>query len=209
MKENGLFRDDNHLALTAPQNDDAHGKDWTMLLGDCVERIKDIDDNSIDFGIHSPPFANLYIYSDSEADMGNASDDDEFFEHYKYLIKELYRTTAPGRLCAVHCKDLPAYMNRDGAAGLRDFPGQIIQAFEACGWQYHSRVTIWKDPVIEMQRTKNHGLLHKNFVKETNACRQGMPDYLIVFRKWPLEGQVQVTQKREIGDYIGTNPPGS
>lgn len=207
MKQHGLFRNGNRLELTKPQSDSAEGKNWTMLLGDCVERIKELPDNSVDFGVHSPPFSSLYIYSDSEADMGNAQDDAEFFEHYKFLIKELYRTTAPGRLCAVHCKDLPAYMNRDGAAGLRDFPGQIITAFEACDWQYHSRVTIWKDPVIEMQRTKNHGLLHKNFVKEANACRQGMPDYLVVFRKYPLDNQVPVTQTRIIGDYIGTEPP--
>jgi DNA modification methylase len=166
-----------------------------------------LPDNSVDLSVYSPPFANLYIYSDSEADMGNSADDDEFFAHYEFLIKEMYRVTKPGRLSVVHCKDLPAYMNRDGAAGLVDFPGRIIKAHEANGWQYHSRVTIWKDPVIEMQRTKNHGLLHKNFTKESNACRQGMPDYLIVFRKYPLEGQEPVKQNRVIGDYIGTEPP--
>lgn len=207
MRTYGLFRNDNRRELTMPENDEAKGRNWTMLLGDCVERTEELEDNSIDFCIHSPPFANLYIYSDSEADMGNASDDDEFFEHYKYLISELLRVTAPGRLCAVHCKDLPAYMNRDGYAGLRDFPGEIIRAFQDCGWAYHARFTIWKDPVIEMQRTKNHGLLHKNFVKESNACRQGMPDYMVVFRKYPLDGQIPVTQSRVPGDYIGTNPP--
>lgn len=215
--------------------DQAIGKNWALYCGDCVQVIKGIPDNSIDFGISSPPFSNLYTYSDSEADMGNSENDDEFFEHYKFLIADLYRTTKPGRLCAVHCKDLPAYMNRDGAAGLRDFAGDVIRAFtefdkplpeqftliadylaalavwesQPPKWQYHSRVTIWKDPVIEMQRTKNHGLLHKNFVKETNACRQGMADYLITFRKWGLDGQVPVTQNRQIGDYIGTNPPTS
>lgn len=187
----------------------AFGENWALYHGDCVQVTTALPDNSVGLSCYSPPFANLYIYSDSEADMGNAANDDEFFAHYEFLIKELYRVTAPGRLSVVHCKDLPAYMNRDGAAGLVDFPGRIIKAHEAHGWQYHSRVTIWKDPVIEMQRTKNHGLLHKNFVKETNACRQGMPDYLIVFRKYPLEGQETVTQKREIGDYIGTEPPTS
>jgi len=190
------------------EEDNTGGKDWTMYLGDCVDVTKNLADNSIDFGIHSPPFGNLYIYSDSEADMGNSSDDDEFFTHYKYLIKDMLRITAPGRLCAVHCKDLPKYKNRDGAAGLKDFPGQIIAAFEEEGWTYHSRVTIWKDPVIEMQRTKNHGLLHRNFTKESNACRQGMADYLIVFRKWAdIDDQTQVKQVREIGDYIGEEPP--
>jgi DNA modification methylase len=161
----------------------ASGDMWTMFQGDCCEVIAGIPDDSIDFGIHSPPFANLYIYSDSMADMGNAANSDEFFEHYSYLIRELFRTTVPGRLCAVHCKDLPLYFNRDGAAGLDDFPGDIIRAFSACGWTYHSRVTIWKDPVIEMQRTKNNGLLHKTLCRDSSQVRQGMADYLLVFRK--------------------------
>ena len=207
MNEHGLFRDDNRLSLTTPESDVTSGENWTMYLGDCVEVTAKLDDNSIDFCVHSPPFANLYIYSDSEADMGNAIDDDEFFDHYEYLIKDLWRATTPGRLCAVHCKDLPTYMNRDGAAGLRDFPGEIIRRFEKHGWQYHSRVTIWKDPVIEMQRTKNHGLLHKNFSQRSEACRQGMPDYLIVFRKWPIDDGKSIVQNRKLGDYIGTEPP--
>jgi DNA modification methylase len=207
VKTHGLFRDTKKLALTVPDEKLAHGDSWQLYLGDCVEQIKKIPDNSIHLGIHSPPFSNLYIYSDSEADMGNSNDDEEFFKHYEFLIEELYRTTMPGRLCVVHCKDLPSYMNRDGAAGLVDFPGRVIKAFESKGWQYHSRVTIWKDPVIEMQRTKNHGLLHKNFASMAEACRQGMPDYLVVFRKYPLEGGVPVVQKREVGDYIGTEPP--
>jgi DNA modification methylase len=156
---------------------------WTLYQGDCVEVIAGIPDTSIDFGIHSPPFANLYIYSDSMADMGNAANSDEFFLHYKFLISELFRVTVPGRLCAVHCKDLPLYFNRDGAAGLDDFPGDIIRAFRDCGWTYHSRVTIWKDPVIEMQRTKNNGLLHKTLCRDSSQVRQGMADYLLVFRK--------------------------
>lgn len=207
MRIHGLFRDGNRLVLTPAGQDARRGENWTMYLGDCVPTSATLDDNSVDFSVYSPPFANLYIYSDSEADMGNSADNDEFFQHYKYLIREMYRVTLPGRLTAVHCKDLPAYMNRDGSAGLRDFPGEIIRAHEECGWQYHSRVTIWKDPVIEMQRTKNHGLLHKNFSERAEACRQGMPDYLLVFRKWPIEGGREIKQRRVVGDYIGTNPP--
>lgn len=118
--------------------------------------------------------------------MGNCANDAEFFQHYDWIIRDLYRATRPGRLTAVHCKDLPAYQNRDEYSGLRDFPGDIIRAHERAGWRYHSRVTIWKDPVIEMQRTKNHGLLHKNFAERAEACRQGMPDYMVVFRKCRL-----------------------
>lgn len=210
MKEHGLFRDGERRTLSTSDFDRVEGKDWTLYLGDCVPVTASLPDNSIDFCIHSPPFSNLYVYSSMDADMGNSADDDEFFKHYDYLIQELYRVTTPGRLCAVHCKDLPRYMNRDGAAGLYDFPGAICTHFERYGWQYHSRVTIWKDPVIEMQRTKNHGLLHKNFASNAEACRQGMPDYLLVFRKWTEDMNTAgkpVIQRRSQGDYIGTLPP--
>lgn len=187
--------------------DQREGKNWVLYHGDSVRVMKGLPDNSLDLTVSSPPFSNLYIYSDDEADMGNSADDEEFFKHYEFVIKEMYRATRPGRLNVVHCKDMPAFKNRDGSMGLIDFPGKIIRAFEAVGWQYHSRVTIWKDPVVEMERTKNNGLLHRNFVSSTEQCRQGMPDYLIVFRKWPVEGGIPVIQNRVEGDYIGTKPP--
>ncbi len=162
-------------------------KDWAMYNGDCCQVLSDLPTNSVDFCIHSPPFSSLYIYSDSESDMGNSADDAEFFKHYQYAIKELNRVTVPGRLCAVHCKDLPLYANRDGTTGLIDFPGMCIQEFEAAGWVYHSRVTIWKCPVTERERTNNNGLLHKTVKRDTSQVRQGMADYLLVFRKRPSE----------------------
>lgn len=167
---------------------------WEMRLGDCVEETQKIADNSVHFTIFSPPFSNLYIYSDSLRDMGNSLDDEEFLKHFEFLIPELHRVTLQGRLCSIHCKDLPRYRGRDGSAGLKDFPGMLIRLFEKHGWTYHSRVTIWKDPVIEMQRTKNHGLLYKNFKVRSEVCRQGMADFLVTFRKW--EG-VEVTQSIE------------
>jgi len=160
------------------------GDNWELHHGDCVHVAGLIEDDSIGFSVYSPPFSNLYIYSDSEFDMGNSVDDGQFMKHYSYLAEELFRITKPGRLTAIHCKDLPMYKGRDGAAGLRDFPGEIIKMYESKGWQYHSRVTIWKDPVIEMQRTKNHGLLYKQLCKDSSASRQGMADYMIVMRKW-------------------------
>lgn len=183
------------------------GENWTMLQGDCCEVLKDIPENSIDFCIHSPPFANLYIYSDSEADMGNCENDDQFFEHYAYAIRELFRVTVPGRLCAVHCKDLPKYANVWGTTGLIDFPGACIQEFELAGWVFHSRVTIWKCPVTERERTNNNGLLHKTVKRDTSQVRQGMADYLVVFRKPPTDGTLMSAKpvKREKGflRYIG------
>lgn len=160
------------------------GAKWELHLGDCVEVTKTLPAASVGLSVFSPPFSNLYIYSDSLRDMGNTGSDAEFMRSFEFLIVELLRVTIPGRICAVHCKDLPRYKGTHGAAGLWDFPGAIIQAFEKHGWQYHSRVTIWKDPVIEMQRTKNHGLLYKQLRKDSSASRQGMADYVLAFRKW-------------------------
>lgn len=195
------------------------GKNWTLYHGDCCEVTRQLPDDCIDLTVHSPPFSSLYVYSDSEADMGNSSSDEEFLEHYKYLIRELYRITTPGRLCVIHCKDLPAYFGRDDYAGLRAFPDQCREAFEECGWSYHSRVTIWKCPVIERARTNSYGLLHQQLCKDSAASRQGMPDYLIVMRKWgglspdefpkPVqhpEGGVADPPWR-FDSYVGAEPP--
>jgi DNA modification methylase len=173
------------MQATCKQQETGNG--WSLINADCCEAIKSIPDESVQLGIHSPPFANLYIYSDSERDMGNCADDQEFFKHYEYLIPELLRITETGRLCVVHCKDLPKYANRDGTAGLVDFPGDIVRSFVKCGWSFHSRVTIWKCPVTERERTNNNGLLHKTVLRDRSQLRQGMADYLLVFRK-PPEG---------------------
>jgi DNA modification methylase len=163
------------------------GKDWSLYLGDSCQVIKGLPDKSVDLCIHSPPFSSLYVYTDSECDLGNSASDDEFFIHYEFLIEELLRVTVPGRLCVVHCKDLPKYANRDDTAGLKDFPGAIVRAFESKGWSYHSNVTIWKCPVVERERTNNNGLLHKTILRDRSQCRQGMADFLKVFRR-PPEG---------------------
>lgn len=187
-----------------------HGESWALYCGDCIEGMKGLPDHSIDFNIHSPPFSSLYIYSSSERDMGNCSSDEEFFEHYKYAIAEMFRVCVPGRLCAVHCKDLPRYANVYGTTGLIDFPGAIIQEFELAGWVFHSRVTIWKCPVIERERTNNNGLLHKTVTRDTSQVRQGMADYLIVFRKPPRDGLMSdkpIKRETGFGRYVGTCNP--
>lgn len=154
-----------------------------IRLGDCVKLIQDIPDESIGFSIFSPPFAELYTYSDKLEDMGNSKDYKEFFIAFKYLVKELYRVMWSGRNVAVHCMDLPIQKGKEGYIGLRDFSGMILEAFTEAGFIYHSRVTIWKNPVTEMQRTKALGLLHKQVKKDAAMCRVGIPDYLMVFRK--------------------------
>lgn len=162
-----------------------HGDNFSAYHADCVEGVRELPANSIGFSIYSPPFSHLFIYSDSERDMGNAADDAEFLEHYGFLLKELHRVTKPGRLTAVHCTDMPRTKSMHGTMGLWDMPGDIIRAHEAHGWTYHSRITIWKDPVVEMQRTKAHGLLYKTLQKDASRVRQGLPDYLLIFRKTP------------------------
>lgn len=156
---------------------------YSLYNGDSCEVIKGIPDNSIHYTIFSPPFASLYTYSNSERDMGNCKTDEQFYEHFKFLAKELYRVTMPGRLLSFHCMDLPMMKERDGAIGLKDFPAIVRQVFEDVGFIYHSRVTIWKNPVTEMQRTKALGLLHKQVKKDSSMCRMGIPDYILTMRK--------------------------
>lgn len=169
---------------------------YAIYNGDSVEITREIPDNSIHYSIFSPPFASLYTYSNSDRDMGNSKGDDEFYEHFIYLAKELYRITMPGRLLSFHCMDLPLMKERDGVIGLKDFPAIVRQIFEDCGFIYHSKVTIWKNPVTEMQRTKALGLLHKQLRKDSSMSRQGIPDYIVTMRK-PGENQERITHTHE------------
>jgi DNA modification methylase len=162
---------------------ESHGKRYALYHGDAVSITKQLPDECIDFTVYSPPFSSLFTYSDSIADMGNSQDDDEFFHHYGFLIDELFRLTLPGRLSAVHSSDLPLTKWKDGLIAIKDLSGGIIRAHEERGWALHSRITIWKSPVVEMTRTKALGLLHKQLLKDSGRSRAGMPDYLLVFRK--------------------------
>ena len=167
-----------------------------LYNGDSCEVLKSIPDNSIHYTIFSPPFANLYCYSNSDRDMGNCSGNDEFAKHFEFLIKELYRVTMPGRLLSFHCMNLPMMKERDGVIGLKDFRGDLIRMFQKEGFIYHSEVTVWKNPVTEMQRTKALGLLHKQLKKDSTMSRQGIPDYVVTMRK-PGENPERVTHTDE------------
>jgi DNA modification methylase len=165
---------------------------YTAIHGDCVEALKGIPGASIGYSIFSPPFASLYTYSNSPRDMGNCRTQEEFFQHFDYLIVELRRVMMPGRDVSFHCMDMPASKERDGYIGLKDFPGDLIRAFQRHGFIFHSKVTIWKDPVTAMQRTKALGLLHKSVRENAAMCRQGIPDYLVTMRT-PGEQAQRVT----------------
>jgi hypothetical protein len=165
------------------ERDVSEGQGWTAHLGDCVEVVRELPDESIDFTIFSPPFASLYTYSNSDRDMGNCADHDVFYRHFGFLVGDLLRVVKPGRLVSFHCMNLPTSKVRDGVIGLRDFRGELIRLFESHGWIYHSEVCIWKDPVTAMQRTKALGLLHKTIRTDSSMSRQGIPDYLVTMRK--------------------------
>lgn len=155
---------------------------YHLINGDCVQESKKIADNSADLIVFSPPFAELYVYSDKEEDMGNVANYEQFEHHFKYLIPELKRILKDGRICAIHCMDLPIQKGKEGYIGLRDFSGMLIDWFQENGFIYHSRTTIWKNPVTEMQRTKALGLLHKTIKKDSAMTRVGIPDYILFFR---------------------------
>jgi len=176
--------------------DSAHGRDFIAYNGDCVSVAEQLDSESVGFSIYSPPFQNIFVYSDSEADMGNCTSDEEFNQHYQFLINQIYRLTKPGRLTAVHCSDLPSSKWKDGVIGLKDFPGDIVRAHQSEGWIFHSRVCIWRDPVVEMTRTKALGLLYKQLKKDSTRSRTGVADYVLVFRK-PGENAEPVEQMPE------------
>lgn len=172
------------------------GEGWTLNHGDCVEVVRAMEPDTIDYTIFSPPFASLYTYSNSDRDMGNCQDDEEFMHHFKFLIGELLRVTKPGRLLSFHCMNLPTTKFRDGFIGIKDFRGDLIRAFTDAGWIYHSEVCIWKDPVTAMQRTKALGLLHKQIKKDSSLSRMGIPDYLVTMRK-PGDNPEPVTHTDE------------
>jgi superfamily II DNA or RNA helicase len=160
-----------------------HGDGWTLHNADCIDLIQEIDDNSLDFSVYSPPFESLFTYSNSDRDMGNNKSTGDFQQHYQYLLDLMYKKMKDGRLVAVHCMNLTTSKVNDGYIGIRDFRGDIIRAHQKAGFIYHSEVCIWKDPVVAMQRTKALGLLHKTIKKDSSMSRQGLADYLVIFRK--------------------------
>lgn len=177
---------------------------YTIYNADTVEVARELPSESVDFSIFSPPFASLYTYSNSDRDMGNVKSDEEFWDHYRYLIKEQFRVMKPGRNIAIHCMNLPTSKQNDGFIGIRDFRGDIIREYQKEGFIYHSEVCIWKCPVVAMIRTKALGLLHKTIKKDSAMSRMGLPDYVVVMRK-PGDNPKPVAG--EFKYYVGDNPP--
>ena len=176
--------------------DSTMGENFALYNGDCVEVLRGIPAQSVHYSIFSPPFASLYTYSNSPRDMGNCRTNEEFFEHFAFLVTELKRVMRPGRNVSFHCMLFPASKERDGFIGLKDFRGDLIRAFQAQGFIFHAETVIWKDPVTQMQRTKALGLLHKSVRENSAMCRMGIPDYLVTMRT-PGEQLDRVTHTRD------------
>jgi hypothetical protein len=179
---------------------------YAIYNGDCVSVTGELPEDSIDMAIFSPPFADLYCYSDDDRDMGNSNGYDEFFNHFGYLVKNLAKIIKPGRICAVHVMDIPSMKERDGFIGIKDFSGDMIRAFQKESFIYHSRHLIWKDPLIEATRTKALGLMHKQLTKDSTMSRSGLPDYLLAFRM-PGENEEPVTHPDGLTTYCGKERP--
>lgn len=172
------------------------GKEYALYCGDSAEVLKMMPDDSVHYIIYSPPFQSLYVYSNSDRDLGNCRTPAEFYEQFRFIGTELFRLLKPGRLMSFHCMNLPTSKERDGYIGIRDFRGELIRFFQEIGFIYHSEVCIWKDPVTAMQRTKALGLLHKQLKKDSCMSRQGIPDYLVTMRK-PGDNPERVTHTNE------------
>ena len=158
------------------------GRGWAVHNSDCIEGMYAMPEESVDCAIFSPPFGDLFVYSDSERDLGNAGSGADFVSQYQFFAEALTRVMKPGRIVCVHCTDLPTRKGKHGYIGLQDFSGDLIKAHTDAGLIYHGRTTIWKDPVVEMQRTKALGLLYKQIRKDSSMNRVGMPDYMLFFR---------------------------
>ena len=172
------------------------GKNWCLYWGDSAEVLRGLPENSIHYSISSIPFASLYTYSNSERDLGNCKNYEEFNEQFKFIVKEWYRVCMEGRCVSLHVMNLPLMKERDGVIGIKDFRGDVIRLMQSEGFIYHSEVCIWRDPVVSMQRTKALGLLHKQIKKDSAMSRMGLPDYVVTFRK-PGDNPERITHTNE------------
>lgn len=178
------------------------GDNWSIYNGDCIEILKGLPDESIDYSIFSPPFASLFTYSNSSRDLGNSKSHEDFFNHFDFVIEQLHRVLSSGRLISIHCMNLPMTISKDGQIGMIDFRGDIIRAFQKHGFVYYSEVCIWKDPLLQAVRTKKLELAHKQISKDSSRCAMGYPDYIVTVRK-KGDNKKPIAHGRGFERYIG------
>lgn len=173
---------------------------YAIYNADCMDVVGELEDNSIDLSVYSPPFAGLYNYSSSEKDFSNCENKEQFLDQYDFLIKEMARVTKPGRINAVHCTDI-----HDNTCRLWDFPHEIIRLHEKHGFEYRNRITIWKEPLKVRMLTMVRSLMHKFIVEDATKCFTAMPDYVLIFTK-KGENKVPVTHPYGLTHYAGETP---
>ena len=171
--------------------DEAQGNNWTLMLGDSCERLAEIETDSVDLSICSPPFASLFTYSPSVRDLGNASSRGEFLDHYSFIIREQLRVTKPGRRACIHVQQLTTTKSMTGYMGMTDFRGEVIRAFQDAGWIFDGEVTVWKDPQAQSIRTRSHALAFATKNRDSATTRPALADYLLLFKK-PGDNAVQI-----------------
>ena len=182
------------------------GNNFALYNGDCCQILKMLPDESIDMSVFSPPYGSLYVYNNSPLDLGNCRNDDDFFQHFDFVISELMRVIKPGRIVAVDCMNIPAMKERDGYIGLKDFRGDLIRAFLKHGFIFHSEHCMFKDPLIEATRTKALGLMHKQLCKDSSMSRAGIPQYLLAFRK-PGINKEPIAHVDGLTEFYGDDAP--
>jgi DNA modification methylase len=180
--------------------DQLHTDEYSIYMGDCMDVVTELPDDSIDLSVYSPPFAGLYNYSSSERDFSNCENKEQFLEQYDFLIEQMARITKPGRINAVHCTDV-----FDNTCRLWDFPHEVIELHQKHGFEYRNRITIWKEPLKVRMRTMVQSLMHKFIVEDSTKCFTAMPDYVLIFTK-KGENKVPVTHENGLKRYYGATP---
>ena len=175
-------------------------ENYAIYNADCMDVVTEMESNSIDLSVYSPPFAGLYNYSSSEKDFSNCESKEQFLQQYEFLVKEMARITKPGRINAVHCTDV-----FDNKSYLWDFPHEIIRIHEKYGMHYRNRITIWKEPLKVRMRTMVQSLMHKFIIEDSTRCFTAMPDYVLIFTN-KGENEVPVTHPYGLLDYFGSTP---
>lgn len=179
--------------------DDAHGTNWSLMLGDSCERLAEVGDESVDMSVCSPPFDSLFTYSPSMRDLGNSASRGQFLEHYKFIVDHQLRVTKPGRIACIHVQQLTTTKSTHGFIGMSDFRGDVIRLFQDAGWIFHGEATIWKDPQAQSIRTKSFSLAFQTKNRDSASCRPALADYLLIFRK-PGVNQVKVSHEADSGE---------
>lgn len=178
---------------------EANGTNWRLLLGDSCERMTELETDSVDLSVCSPPFESLFTYSPSVRDLGNSTSTEDFLEQYGYIIREQLRVTKPGRNACIHVQQLTTTKSTHGHLGMKDFRGDVIRAFQKAGWWFTGEVTIWKDPQAQSIRTRAHALAFQTKNRDSAASRPALADYMLLFKK-PGDNAVRIPHDALVGE---------